>query len=383
MVIAGQVALSLLLLVGAGVLTRSMWSLQNADVGMDRDHLLVIDLDARGGSYMGDRFVLLAQQLAERFQRIPGVASVSYSENGLISGTESQSTVGVEGFLARTAEDSLINWDEAGPAYAHTIGSRVLEGRDLTSQDRNPARVALVNESFARYYFHGAPAVGRHIQMDADSAGYEIVGVIADAQDHDLRAAPVRRAYFSILNPIETGPLRMIVRTSGNPAAVASSVRREIVAQDANLPISSIDPLSALLKESIRTERLVAKLAVGFGTLALLLAAIGLYGVMSYAISRRTGEIGLRVALGAQPSDVVRMIVWDGTRLVIAGLIAGFVITIFAVRLLRGQLYGVGALDPLALSTAVGVLLASGTLAALIPALRGARVTPLDALRED
>ena len=383
MVIAGQVALSLLLLVGAGVLTRSMWSLQNADVGMDRDHLLVVDVDARGGSYLNERFVNLAVQLAERLQRIPGVAAVSYSENGLFSGTESISTVGIEGFVVREREDSLIRWDEAGPNYAHTIGARLLEGRDLTVQDRAPARVALVNESLAKYYFRGASAVGKHIIMDPDSAGYEIVGVISDAQDHDLRAAPVRRAYFSILNPLETGPLRMLVRTTGNPAAVANVARREIVAQDPNLPIYSIDPLSTLLRTSIRTERLVARLAIGFGALALMLAAIGLYGVMSYAISRRTGEIGLRVALGAQPSDVVRMIVWDGTRLVIGGLIGGFVISIFAMRLLRGQLYGVGALDPAAVATAIGVLLVSGALAALIPAMRGARVTPLEALRED
>ncbi|HJQ22177.1 MAG TPA: ABC transporter permease [Gemmatimonadaceae bacterium] len=384
MVIAAQVALSLLLLVGAGVLVRSMWSLQHADIGMDRDHLLLVDLDPRAAGYLGERYPAIALDLAERMQRIPGVAAVSFSENGLFNGTESSSTVGIEGFTARSDKDSLINWDEVGPGYARTIGSHLLEGRDLTVQDRGPgARVALINETMAKFYFQGGPAVGRHIQLNPDSAAYQIVGVITDAQDHDLRATPSRRAYFSILNPIEVGPLRMIVRTVGNPAAMANTVRQVVVDRDRAIPIYGVDPLPALLKSNIRAERLVAKIAVGFGVLALLLAAIGLYGVMSYAISRRTGEIGLRMALGARPADVVRMVVWDATRLVLVGLGIGFLISLFAMRLLRGQLYGVGALDPASIAAAVSVLLASGALAALIPAMRGARVTPVEALRED
>jgi len=381
-VIAAQVALSLVLLVGAGLLVRSMWSLQNADIGMDREHLLVLDLDSRTPGYADARFAALAEQLTARMARLPGVAAVSFSENGLFNGTESSSTVGVEGFEAHTRPDSVVYWDEVGPNYAHTIGSRIIAGRDLVPQDRGPGgRVALVNETLARFYFHGGPAVGRRITLDSSS--YEIVGVISDAQDHDIRSEPVRRAYFPYLSPIEAGPLRVIIRTTGNPAALANVARREVVAQDPAILILGVDPLPTLLRSSIRAERLVAKLSIGFGVLALMLAAIGLYGVMSYAISQRTGEIGLRMALGARPADVVRMVIWDATRLVLVGLGVGFAISFFAMRLLRGQLYGVNATDPRAIATAIGVLLVSGALAALVPALRGARVTPLEALRQD
>ncbi|HMC53528.1 MAG TPA: ABC transporter permease [Gemmatimonadaceae bacterium] len=381
-VIAAQVALSLLLLVGAGVLVRSMWSLQNADIGMDREHLLIANLDARAGGYTGERFPPLVQALVQRMQRLPGVVAVSASENGLFNGTESTSTMSFEGFVARTQDDSLANWDEVGPGYAHAIGSRIIEGRDLTAADHGGTGggSVLINQTAAQFFFHGGPAVGRRMQMD--SMFYEVVGVITDAQDHDLRAMPVRRVYFPLLTPLEIGPLRIIIRTSGNPAAMAPVVRREIIAQDRNLPIYGVEPLSTLLRYSIRAERLVAKLAVGFGALALLLASIGLYGVMSYAISQRTGEIGVRMALGARPADVVRMVLWDATRVVLVGLGVGLVISLFAMRLLSGQLYGVGALDPAAVITAVAVLLMSGALAAFVPAMRGARVPPVEALRE-
>jgi len=289
-VIMAQVALSLLLLVAAGLLVRSMYSLQGVDIGMDRDHLLVADLDTRTPGYLEGRFAPLADELTARVARLPGVASVSYSENGLFNGTESGGTASAQGYTPSSQQDSVIRWDEAGPDYVRTIGARLIEGRDFTSSDRGPgASVVLINETLAHDFFKGASAVGKWIRMD--SLTYTVVGVIADAQDHDLRSEPVRRAYFPYLNPIEYGNLRLIVRTTGNPAAVANLVRREVVAQDRSIPILSIEPLRDKLRTSIRSERLVAKLAIAFGILALLLAAVGLSGVMSSPISQRTAEM--------------------------------------------------------------------------------------------
>jgi len=380
-VITAQVALSMLLLVSAGLLVRSMWSLQNASIGMDRDHLLIADLDTQTPGYNGNRFAALMDQLTDRLARIPGVVAVSYSENGIFSGSESSSTVAVEGYSAPSLADSAVNWDEVGPGYVNTIGARLLEGREFTPQDRGPSATGvMLNETAARTYFGNARAVGKWIRMD--SSRFEVIGVVTDAQDHDLRAVPVRRMYIPYLNPQEYGAVRVIVRTAGNPAAVANQVRREIVAQDPAIPILSIDALPALLRASIRSERLVAKLASGFGVLALLLAAIGLYGVMSYAISQRTGEIGLRMALGAQPGDVIRMILTDALSVVGIGIGLGLVTSVFLMRFLATLLHGVGAVDPLSITAAVVVLVASGVVAAFIPARRGARVTPLEALRE-
>ena len=380
-VIMAQVALSLLLLVGAGLLVRSMYSLQDADVGMDRDHLLVADLDTRTPGYIDAKFAPLADQLTQRVAQLPGVAAVSYSENGLFNGTESGSTVGVEGFVVSAREDSLVHWDEVGPNYAHTIGAHIVEGRDLQPSDRGKgATVVLVNRTLARFYFKDASAVGKWIKLD--STTYFIVGVITDAQDHDLRAEPVRRVYFPYLNPVEYGNLRLIVRTTGNPAALANLVRREVVAQDASIPIISIESLPALLRTSIRSERLVAKLATAFGILALLLAAVGLYGVMSYAISQRTAEIGLRVALGAQRGDVIAMVLRDALGVVVIGIGAGLALSLFVLRFLEALLFGVKPADPLSIVGAAVVLLLSGALAALVPAMRGSRIAPLEALRE-
>jgi putative ABC transport system permease protein len=181
----------------------------------------------------------------------------------------------------------------------------------------------------------------------------------------------------------EPDAIRFVVRATGDPAPLAPLVRREITAADASLPILHVDPLRILMRDSVREERLLARLAVGFGVLALLIAAIGLYGVMMYAVTRRTSEIGLRVALGALPADVVRMVLGDALRVVLFGIVVGVPLTFVSTRLLRSQLHGVGHADPAALGVAAGLLVGTACVAALLPALRAARVAPLVALREE
>src|SRR5256885_682764 len=201
----------------------------------------------------------------------------------------------------------------------------------------------LINETMASAFFKNTSPIGKRVSID--STAYTIVGVITDAQDHDLRAEPVRRGYFPYLSPQEYGNLRLIVRTAGNPDAIANLVHREVVAQDPSIPIYGIEPLTELLRSSIRSERLVAKLATAFGVLALLLAAIGLYGVMSYAISQRTAEIGLRVALGAQRADVIAMVLRDALSVVAIGIGAGLLLSLYVMRFLGALLFGVGPVD--------------------------------------
>ena len=383
LLIAGQVALSVVLLTGAALLVRSLRALEMQPTGLDREHLLIVDLNVGSRGYPEAKRNMLVQDLAARFGTIAGVAGVTYSENGIFSGTESESSISIEGFTPHTADDSTVKYDQVGPHYAAAIGARLLQGRDLEARDNNQTGyVALVNESFARFYFPGRSAVGRWFKTDTTAV--QIVGVISDVQDHDLRHAPARRYYLPYLHSQGTpSAARFEIRTTGDPARIGPEVRRVVTAVDSRLPIDRIDPLSTLMWQFVRKERLLARLATGFGLGALLLAAIGLYGVMTYAVTRRTGEIGLRVALGAQRSQLVRLVISDALRVVLLGFAVGLPVALGSLRFLQTQLHGVETTDPYSAAVALAVLLASAFLAVMIPALRASRVAPIVALREE
>jgi predicted permease len=373
------------LLIGAALLTRSLLSVQNVATGLDRDHLLIVDVDANARGYTGDRLVALTRDLSEQLQRLNGVTAVSFSENGIFSGTESGYNLSVPGFTARVAGDSNASFDNVGPGYVKATGARLLRGRDfLVSDDPGSAPVVMVNETFARFYFGAQDPIGRNIRV-GDSTNAQIIGVIGDLKDHELVGEPVRRFYASYTQlPLgEPAALRFIVRTSGDPASLVTPVGKAIVAHDPQLPLRGIDPLSTTMRQSIREERLLTRLAAGFGAMALLLAAIGLYGVMTYAISRRTSEIGLRVALGAQRGAVVGMVLGDAFRLVLIGTAVGVPLALVATKLLKSQLHGIKPADPVSIAISLLVLGASGVFAALLPALRASRVAPIEALREE
>ena len=387
LLIAGQVALSVVLLVGAAMLVRSLRNVQSVDVGLDRDHLLIVDVDITAQGYAGERLLQLTRSIRDRVAAIPGVDAVTYSENGIFSGTESGTNLKVPGFITRAPDDTIVATDVIGPEYSHGIGAHLVAGHDITSSDEGRAgNVALVNKSFASFYYPKESAVGKFFTAN-DTMVVEIVGVVADTHDHVLKGSPSRRVYFSYAQQNRrgnaSGSLRFMVRSKNDSAAVAAHVREAIVAMYPSLPIDGIDPLSTLMQQSIREERLVAKLATGFGVLALLLASIGLYGVMTYAITRRTREIGLRVALGAQRHDLVRSIVLESLALVAVGIVVGVPIALGAVRLLRAQLTGVGTVDVPSIAVALMALAVSGVVASLLPALRASRVSPLVALRAD
>jgi predicted permease len=388
LLIAGQVALSVVLLVGASMLVRSLRNVQSVELGLDRDHLLIVDVDVNARGYADSRLATLALALRDRIAGVPGVATVTFSENGIFSGTESGTNIEIPGFVPRAPSDTEIAYDVIGPDYVRGIGGHLLQGRDLTASDgaRGLSGVALLNQSAARFYFPNGNAVGQFVHY-RDSVAIQIVGVLADTRDHELTAPPVRRIYFPYLISdtanAAPGSLRLEVLTRGDPAALVQHVRNAVVSVDPELPIDGVDPLSTLMSQSIREERLVAQLATSFGALALLLAGIGLYGVMTYAITRRTGEIGLRAALGAARADVVRMVLFDALRLVGAGMVVGSALAIASTRLLRTQLHGIGAIDPASIAAAIGVLAISAVVAVLVPALRASRVSPIVALRAE
>jgi predicted permease len=388
--IAGQVALSAVLLIGAAMFVRSLRNVQSIDVGMDRDHLVIVDLDITARGYQRERLAALVHALRARLSAVPDVVAVTYSENGVFSGTDSQTGVQVPGFTARSVADTAVSYDLVGPGYVRALGGRMIAGRDMEASDEGtPPRVGVVNQSLASFYFPHENAVGKYLHF-SDTIAVQIIGVMADTRDHHLNGDPPRRVYFPYVHTDtmpaqldQPGSLRFEVRTGGDPSAVVQPIRKAVLSVDPSLPIDDIDPLTTLMHQDIREERLVARLATTFGLLALVLAAIGLYGVMTYAITRRTGEIGLRVALGAQQPDVVRMVLFDALRLVLVGLVIGVPLALASTRLLAAQLHGVGAVDPISIGVATSVLIASAAVAAFLPAMRAAKVSPIVALRAE
>lgn len=390
--IVGQVALSLLLLVGASILTRSLQKTESVPLGFDRDHLIVADLDIATPGYRSDRLASVVHAMRDRVASLPGVSQVSYSQNGIFIGSEWHTDVSVARQVVRSPRDTVSAADKVGAGYARAIGARLIAGRDLDAQDEGvPPHTALVNQSFAQFYFHGANPVGELARFD-DSSVVRIVGEIADVRGQSLDATTTpdsaRRIYIPYLytrggtkfpQPTE---LRLLVRTSGDPGALVQSIRRAIGETDRAVVIDELAPVSSLIRYSIRDQRLVARLATGLGVLALLLAAIGLFGVMSYSVGRRTSEIGVRAALGARRIDIARLVLRDGLGPVALGLTIGLPLSIVAVRALARHLNDIST-DPVSIAIAVLVMLAAAVAAVLIPARRASRIDPIRALRED
>ncbi|MDQ2766232.1 MAG: ABC transporter permease, partial [Gemmatimonadota bacterium] len=381
MLVVAQVALSVLLLVGTGMLVRSMQRLQSTDIGAARDQLILVAVDAQRAGYKGARLEALMADLTSRAAQTPGVIAASTSENGIFSGTESNTSVRVEGFNAQSDDDSSIAYDDVGPAYFAAIGAHLVQGRDFETRDNQAgAKVAVMNATAARFFFPHASAMGSHLTMD--STTFEVVGVVSDVEGRDLRAKPLRRVYLPTAQVREPpGQFSLEARTSGNPAQVSEALRHALSAADPSLALR-VQTLSALVDDSIAQDKLVSRVVSIFGILALALAALGLYGVMTYATTRRTSEFGLRMALGAEPADVMRLVLGEAMLLVVGGVIIGMPAALGAMRLVQHQLYEVGLLDWPSILIALIVLGASAALAGYVPARRAARVGPLVALRE-
>ena len=383
LLVVAQVALSMLLLVGTGMLVRSTQRLHSADLGLDRDRLVIAEVDAQRAGYSGPRLAALVRDLTERIGHVPGVSAVSVSENGIFSGTESGTTLQVEGYTARADTDTLVAYDDVGPGYFHAIGAHLLQGRDFEARDNETGpRVAVINASAASFFFKDGSAIGRHITTD--STTWEIVGVVADVQGQEVREPPGRRIYFPMVQMNEMpGRFKMEILATGDPARLVLPVRHALQGADPSLIILGVDPLTELIRDSISRDRMVAQVVSFFGALALVLAALGLYGVMAYATIRRTSEFGLRMALGARPGDVTRLMLREALILTLGGVLIGLPVALMATRLLESQLFEVGVLDLPSIVLAVVVLSVSAAVAGLLPAMRASRVPPLEALRAE
>ena len=384
--VISQVAISLLLLIGAGLFLRTLQNLQQVDLGYPREKLLLVRVDALAAGYQDAQRAAVFRALLDRFRSVPGVRGVTLSENGLFSGTESGDQISVEGYKPQKQGDASARFDQIGPGYFSTLGIPMLVGREIGPQDsEGRTHVCIINQAMARFFFGGRNPVGKHItdEFPDTRTTFEIVGVTKDDRDHRLRGEIPRRFYIPFFQGLGGIPpaANFEIRTFADPHSIIRSIRREVEQVDRTLPILSARPLDELLDRSMTQERLLDKLSAFFGGLALLLASVGLYGVLSYSIARRTNEIGIRMALGAQQSSVLVMVVRETAVMILVGIAIGVSLAFALTRLLSSQLYGLKATDPITVAMAGAVLAAVAMLAGYLPARRASQVDPLEALR--
>ena len=398
LLVVTQVALSLLLLIGAGLFVRSLERLKSLDAGLNQENVLLVSTDPRMINYQGRQIAELYQRLLGRIKAIPGIRSVSLSRQGLLSNSGTTASVYVQGRPERLDEGRLIQDSKAasdplaifpvfcqvGSEYFETVGMTILRGRGFTAQDNETApKVAVVNETFARYYFGDENPLGRRFGGSWESRGeIEIVGVVKDAKYDNLRERPLRTYYIPYLQDASSWrETTFQIRTTGDPVRLVAAVRQVVREVDANLPLFNIKTLRTQVDESLVQERLIGTLSSFFGLLSLMLAAVGLYGVMAYDVRQRTHEIGIRIALGAKRTEVLKMVLRQGMMLVLFGVGLGLAVSFAATRLIASQLFGVTATDPVTFVGVPSLLLIVALLACFMPVWRATRVDPLLALR--
>lgn len=380
--VVAQVALSLLLLIGAGLFARSLMNLRGLDPGFEPDRLLAFSVNPSLNGYSLERRVQLLNQLRDEIAAEPGVRSVSLAEEALMTNSNSSSTVGVEGYEPKEGENMNPNFNGVGPGFFATLGMARMAGRDLTDADVAGApRVAVVNETFALYFFGDRDPLGRRFGLGRGPKDITIVGVVRDGKSASLREKPVRFVYTPYMQSPDLGGVTFYVRSAADLSVLGSRLREVVRRVDPTLPVTDMKTMRQQIGESLVVERMVASLSAAFGSLATLLAALGLYGVTSYAVSLRTREIGIRVALGAERGNLLSMILKDVAILAALGVTIGLPSGYAVGRLVESQLFGLTARDPLTFAIATVALLAAALLAGYVPASRASRLDPLQALR--
>jgi predicted permease len=376
-----QVALSLPLVITAVLLLRSLQNLRGLDTGFGRENVLLATLNPSLSGYSPERSQNFYSELLQKTRAIPGVASVSLASDSPISGGWDQNRIVVEGYTPREGERMSCDVTYISPDYFKALGIPLLQGRDFNDGDTlGSPKVTIINEKMARYFFGTDNAIGKRIGLDK-VPDITIVGVVRDAQYVNLRETIRRHFYTPVKQEEQLFNLTVHAKTVIDPETVANLLRTEIKALDPHLPLYDIKTLTAEIDESLVQERLVTWLSTAFAVLATFLAALGLYGVLTFSVARRTREIGIRVALGAQRSDVFKMIISDGLILVAVGLGLGLAAAIALSRLIESLLFGISPTNVVPFIAAAGLLLFVALLACYLPARRATKVDPLVALR--
>ncbi|HMV82224.1 MAG TPA: ABC transporter permease [Blastocatellia bacterium] len=397
--IVAQVALSLLLLFGAGLFIRTLNNLQKVNLGFNQENLLTFSVDPRQGGYKDERLTQFYQQLSERLDALPGVQSATFASVPLISQFTWNTDILLPGESEKTAGDHIANRQAVRENYFSTMQIPLLLGRGFTTQDTPQSpKVAIVNQDFVRKFFPNNDALGKRVREREEKDEVEIVGIVADHKYSSQREEIEPLMYTHWRQASDSfGGMYFALRTNSEPTAFTAAARQTVRDLDVSLPVTEVRSQKSRSEETLSQERLYARLLSFFGLLALVLAAIGLSGVLAYSVAQRTNEIGIRMALGAQATDVLQMVIRQGLKLVVLGLAVGAGIAYALKRLMASQyfgkrdwqrqmveqLYGVRSFDPLLFASITGLLLLVALLACWLPARRAARVDPLDALRHD
>ena len=382
-----QVSLSMVLLTGAGLFAGSLLQLHKENLGFDRNNVLVVDIDPRLAGYKPNELPLLYQRLLDRLNAVPNVRSVTMGTYAPLSGSGRRSSITIPGFTATNNDDIVVGDILTGPNYAQTLGVPLLQGREIGPRDTTTSHnVAIVNQSFVNLYFQNQNPIGRTFSFDdveRPSGSIEIVGVLGDIKTDDPREPAEATIYRPILQVQDESAYTVTihVRTHGEASGLAPSVRQAINEIDRTLPIFAVTTLDDSFNQNLRQEQLITQLVSFFGALALMLAAIGLYGLMAHGVARRTNEIGIRMALGARRGAIGWMVLRETLLLVVVGLLVGVPAAIFAARFVSSQLFGLSPGDPMTLALAAAVLIVVAILAGYLPARRATKVDPLVALR--
>jgi predicted permease len=396
-----QAALSLVLLVGAGLLTKSLRNLEHQDFGIATANRFVFHFDPAGAGYTIATVPAFNERVEREFSALPGVQSVGLALYSALEGNNWGEGVRIEG-RAEPGPGAEIgsSWDRVSPHFFETVGQPVLRGRGFTEQDTATSRmVAVVNQAFVKKFFPNEDPIGHHFGVfdQKYASDFEIVGIVANAKYNNPRD-PVRTMYFRPMSQLNTTvkersaitaetrslfPNSITLRYTGDAASLEPLVRHTLANINPNLTLLDFKTLDYQVAGNFNQERLISRLTVLFGMLALVLASVGLYGITAYSVARRTSEIGLRMALGADRTDVVALVLRAASWQVGLGLAIGIPVALLGGRLMSSQLYGVRIYDPLTIAAAVGVLSAFAAIAGFIPARRAASIEPMNALRTD
>jgi predicted permease len=392
--------MSLVLLVGAGLMTQSLRNLQKQQFGFDSQSRLIVRLNPALAGYSFERLPGLYRQLQDRFSRMPGVLSASIALHSPMDGWNWNGDVAIAGRApSPNSADDKVQYDFIGPRYFETIGTRLVSGRLIEERDTpSSGHVAVINDAFSRKFFSDAGALGKHLGFNGIGHGgdYEIVGIVEDTKYLDPKIPaepmvflpllqtvtyedPTQKAYQIWGNYIDGVQLHV----AGRPENVQTRVRTALAEIDPNLTAIKITNLEEQLDSRLNSQRLIAQLTSLYGALALILACVGLYGVAAYTVARRTNEIGLRMAIGANSKQVLTMVLRSAMAPIVLGLGIGIPVVIAAGHAIASQLYGVKSYDPLIFGLAIVVLAFSAALAAVIPARRAASIDPMRALRTE